>query len=136
MTKIYLVRYGEYSDQGIAGAFSSKKKAQYYCDIKNAIEEYEDYWVDDYILDKYTYPKGIQVVTYYTVCLCKITNLCEREGEVYSEYEEKEIFTEPVIIKEDEESLITVSSITSLEHARKVAYDKYYEWKAKQEDIN
>ena len=38
--KIYIVRYGEYSDQGIAGAFSSKKKAQYYCDIKNAIEEY------------------------------------------------------------------------------------------------
>ena len=75
------------------------------------------------------------MVTYYTVCLSKITNLCDREGEVYSEYEEKEVFSLPIIIKGDDETII-VSSTTSLEHARKVAYDEYYKWKAKQEGLN
>lgn len=133
--KIYIVRYGEYSDQGIAGAFSSRKKAQYYCDIKNAIEEDEDYWVDDYILDEYTYPKGTQVVTYYTTCILKAGGYFFKAGEVYSEYEEKEVFSLPLIIQEDDECLV-VSSITSLEHAKKVAYDEYYKWKAKQEGLN
>ena len=133
--KIYVVRYGEYSDQGIAGVFSSRKKAQYYCAIKNEKEEYEDYWVDDYILDKYTYPKSTQVVTYYTVCLSKVNDRFSKAGEIYSELEEKEVFSLPLIIQGDDECLV-VTSISSLEHARKVAYNEYYKWKAQQEELS
>ena len=40
-----------------------------------------------------------------------------------------------VLIIEDEEDYIHVASTTSLEHAKKVAFDTYYKWKAKQEEV-
>ena len=134
MTKIYLVRYGEYSDQGIAGAFSTEEKAQKYCDVHNELEEYEDYWIDDYELDKDELSSEARVVTYYNVCVYKIFDEYTEAGEVYAEEEEKGIFTKPVIV-EDKEDYIHVASTTSMEHAKKVAFDTYYKWKAAQEEV-
>ena len=37
MEKVYLVRYGCYSDQGIAGAFSTEEKAMRYCEVHNEL---------------------------------------------------------------------------------------------------
>ena len=135
MTKIYLVRYGEYSDQGIAGAFSTKEKAEFYCKIHNDMEDWGgDHWVDEYTLDEHELSKEAKVVTYYSACLSKVFDSYVKAGEIYTEYEEKDIFTKPVII-EDKEDYIHVASTTSLEHAKKVALDTYYKWKAEQEGI-
>lgn len=135
MTKIYLVRYGEYSDQGIAGAFSTKEKAEHYCKIENDKEHwYGEYWVDEYILDEHELSKEARVVTYYNVCISKVFDKYTEAGEIYAEEEEKDILTKPVII-EDEEDYIHVASTTSLEHAKKVAFDTYYKWKAGQEGL-
>lgn len=135
MTKIYLVRYGEYSDQGIAGAFSTKEKAEHYCKIHNDMEDWGgDHWVDEYILDEHELSKEAKVVTYYNVCVSKVFDSYTEAGEIYAEDEEKDILTKPVII-EDEEDYIHVASTTSLEHAKKVAFDTYYKWKAKQEEV-
>ena len=65
MTKIYLVRYGEYSDQGIAGAFFYERKRQ--STIVKFIMIWKigggDHWVDDTFRDEL--PKEAKVVTYY-----------------------------------------------------------------------
>ena len=135
MTKIYLVRYGEYSDQGIAGAFSTKEKAEFYCKIENEKDQwYGDFWIDEYIVDKEEYPKETKVVTYYNVCVSKIFDNYTEAGEVYVEEEEKGILTKPVII-ENKEDYIHVASTTSMKHAKKVAFDTYYKWKAEQEGV-
>lgn len=135
MTKIYLVRYGEYSDQGIAGAFSTKEKAEFYCKIENEKDQwYGDFWIDEYIVDKEEYPKETKVVTYYNVCVSKIFDKYTEAGEVYVEEEEKGILTKPVII-ENKEDYIHVASTTSMKHAKKVAFDTYYKWKAEQEGV-
>ena len=124
MTKVYLVRYGEYSDQGISGVFSTEEKAQKYCDIKNEINSYDDYWIDEYILDEHEMSEDTKVVTYYTCFIATLTTYNQCAGEIYLEDEEKEVLAEPVIIRKYYDG-IEVKSVTSPEHARKVAIEQY-----------
>ena len=65
MTKVYIVRFGEYSNQGIAGVYSTKDKAQRYCDVHNEIEEYTNYWIDERIVDENEISPNTKVVKYY-----------------------------------------------------------------------
>ena len=131
MTKVYVVRYGEYSDQGILGVFSTEEKAQKYCDIHNEMEEYGDYWIDEYELDKYEINPTAKVVTYYKVGIALVDDLDVKKGEFYDwDYEDKEIFVNPVeIIIHDKDKYsypyIEVWSTTSFEHAKKVAIEQY-----------
>ena len=154
MTKIYLVRYGEYSDQGIAGVFSTKEKAEFYCKIENEMREdvYDYYWIDDYTLDEYAYPKGTKVVKYYGAAIFledywsyDKKTLFGKEGEFF--YDENDYPVENRVYTKDTEIRIMDSdkytckevevwSVKGLEHAKKVALDKYYELKAKKEQIN
>ena len=156
MTKVYIVRYGECSDQGIAGVFSSKEKAEFYCKIQNEIDNCytEDYWVDERILDEGEYPVDARVATYYEVSIYledhwnfdrKILfgkkgyfTLDEDEDEIVGD---KRIYTKDVEIEirdsdEFNSKTITVSSIKSLKHAKKVALDEYYKYMAKKEGLS
>lgn len=123
--KVYVVRYGAYSDQGIAGVFSTEEKAKRYCDIKNEVDDfYGDYWIDEYTLDEHEMSKDTKVVTYYSCFITTLTIDSQRAGETYFVGEEKEIFTEPVIIKKYYDG-IQVKSVASPEHAQKVAIEQY-----------
>ena len=123
--KVYVVRYGCYSDQGIAGAFSTEEKAQRYCDIRNKIDKYYgDFWVDAYIIDENEHPADTRVEKYYNVCI----NLEEglyKAGEIYIKDEGYKIYTTPVVIEKHDNDYIYVASTTSLEHAKKVAIEQY-----------
>ena len=134
--KVYVVRFGEYSDQGIAGVFSTKEKAEFYCKVQNEIDSWYDdsYWVDEYVLDKGEIPEDAKVETYYIVCISKVTDDFEKAGTIYLRDEIKQIFTVPTIVT-DEGDYISVSSTESMEHAEKVAIDRYYKWKAEQEGL-
>jgi len=123
--KVYVVRYGAYSDQGIAGAFSTEEKAKRYCDIKNEVNGfYGDYWMNEYILDEHEMSEDTKVVTYYTCFIATSTTFNQCAGKIYLEDEEKEVFTEPVIIRKYYDG-IEVKSVTSPEHAQKVAIEQY-----------
>ena len=141
MTKVYIVRYGEYSNQGIAGAFSTEEKADHYCNIQNQIDSYESYWVDEYELDEYEKPKDAKVVTYYEVgiALEDTWNYNHKElwyhaGDfTYDDYEEKDVFTKPniIIIHDSPEystKEIIVKSSESFEKAKKIAIEQYQIW--------
>ena len=156
MTKVYVVRYGEYSGQGIAGVFSSKERAEFYCKIQNEIENcyIEDYWVDEYILDEDVYPEDTKVATYYGAAIyledCwsyDKKTLYGKKGEfVYGDDEEdypeeKRVYTKDTIIRIQDSDEYTykeveVYSIKGLEHAKKVALDEYYKYMAKKEGIS
>ena len=140
MTEVYIVRYGEYSDQGIAGVFSTKEKAQKYCDIHNEIEDYEEYWIDDYKLDKYELPEDTKVVIYYGCTIYLNDSLYNKKGELYfKDMEEKRIYTKDVEIRIQDDAefwnYIEVWSVKGKEHAKKVALDKYYEILAEKEGV-
>ena len=123
--KVYVVRYGAYSDQGIAGVFSTEEKAKRYCDIKNEVDDfYGDYWIDEYTLDEHEMSKDTKVVTYYSCFIATLTTDSQRAGEIYLEDEEKEVLGEPVIIKKYYDG-IEVKSVASPEHAQKVAIEQY-----------
>lgn len=125
MKTVYVVRYGEYSDQGIAGVFSNEKLAQKYCDIKNSTRNfgnyYPNYWVDEYVLDKDAYDLDTRVEKYYEFTLWfeggKITD-------TYSGDSNNRIYTMDTVIEEGKE-YITVYSVKSSEHAKKVAYEQF-----------
>ena len=148
MTKVYIVRYGEYSDQGIAGVFSTKEKAQKYCDVHNEIEDYEDYWINDYELDGDELSEDTKVVTYYG-CIIYLNNRISSDGTRYyhkkgdidsEDMEEKRIYTKDVEIKVFSgvdwlQEYIEVWSVKGKEHAKKVALDKYYEILAEKEGV-
>ena len=153
MTKVYGVRYGEYSGQGIAGVFSSKEKAEFYCKIQNEIENCycEDYWVDEYTLDEDVYPEDTKVVTYYGAAIYlddywssnKLYG--KKKGEfVYEEDEfpeEKRVYTKDTIIRIQDSDEYTykeveVYSVKGLEYAKKIALDEYYKYIAKKEGIS
>ena len=148
MTKVYIVRYGEYSDQGIAGVFSTEEKAQKYCDINNEIEDYEDYWIDDYELDEDELSADAKVVTYYG-CTIYLEDCIGMDGIRYyhkkgdmdfEDMEEKRIYTKDVDIRvQTGDDLvyecIEVWSAKGKEHAKKVALDKYYEILAEKEGV-
>lgn len=155
MTKVYIVRYGEYSDQGIAGVFSSKEKAEFYCKIQNEIDYCytEDYWVDERILDEGEYPADAKVVTYYGAAIyledcwsCDKKTLYGKKGEfVYGDDEEdypeeKRVYTKDTIVKIQDSDEYTykeveVYSVKGLEHAKKIALDEYYKYIAKKEGL-
>lgn len=123
--KVYVVRYGAYSGQGIAGVFSTEEKAKRYCDIKNEVDDfYGDYWIDECTLDEHEMSEDTKVVTYYSCFITTLTIDSQRAGETYFVGEEKEIFTEPVIIKKYYDG-IQVKSVASPEHAQKVAIEQY-----------
>ena len=124
MTKVYIVRFGEYSGQGIAGVYSTEEKAQRYCDVHNELSEYENYWVDDRILDEDEVSPDTKVVTYYCVCISIKDDEWDKAGTIYFRDEEKDILTSPLII-EKEDDYIGVKSTTSMEHAEKVAIEQY-----------
>lgn len=135
MTKVYLVRYGCYSGQGIAGVFSTEEKAQRYCNIHNKLEEdwYNDYYVDEYELDKEVLPDDTKVVSYYQAWIALVdiwnwnhTELLQKAGELeYNVEPENEIYTKPVVIERSRDDMIFIKSTTSLEHAKKVAIEQY-----------
>lgn len=126
MTKVYVVRFGEYSDQGIAGVFSSEEKAKKYCEIQNEIEGYEDFWVDEYTLDEDEVPKEAKVATYYVARISTKTDRWSTAGKIYCAGEEKRIYTKDVEIEVNENcDVIEVASVRSLEHAKKVAIEQY-----------
>lgn len=123
--KVYVVRYGAYSDQGIAGVFSTKEKAKRYCDIKNEVNDfYDDYRVDEYTLDEHEMSEDTKVVTYYACFIATSTTDSQRAGEIYFEDEEKRVLAEPVIIKKYYDG-IEVKSVASPKHAYKVAIEQY-----------
>ena len=124
LTKVYIVRFGEYSDQGIAGVYSTEEKAQRYCDVHNEMEEYTNYWIDERILDEDEISPETKVVTYYCVCISLKDDQWDKAGEIYFRDEEKDILTSPVTI-EKEDDYISVRSITSMEHAEKIAIEQY-----------
>ena len=140
MTKVYIVRYGEYSDQGIAGVFSTEEKAQKYCDINNELEDYEDYWIDDYELDEDELPSDTKVVTYYGCTVYLNDSLYNKKGDLeFEDMEEKRIYTKDVEVKIQDDAefwnYIEVWSVKGTEHAKKVALDKYYEILAGKEGV-
>ena len=141
MTKVYIVRYGEYSDQGIAGVFSTEEKAQKYCDIQNELKDYEDYWIDERELDKDVLPNDTKVVTYYGCTVYLNDSLYIKKGAIDTEdMEEKRIYTKDVEVEvqtgEDKVyEYIEVWSAKGTEHAKKVALDKYYEILAEKEGV-
>lgn len=124
MTKVYIVRFGEYSDQGIAGVYSTEEKAQRYCDVHNELSEYENYWIDDRILDEDEVSSDTKVVTYYCACISIEDDEWDRAGTIYFREEEKNVLTSPLII-EKQDDYISVKSTTSMEHAEKVAIEQY-----------
>ena len=142
MTKVYVVRYGEYSDQGISGVFSTKEKAQKYCDIQNELKDYEDYWIDERELDKDVLPNDTKVVTYYGCTVYLNDSLYIKKGAIDTEdMEEKRIYIKDVEVEvqtgEDKAyEYIEVWSVKGTEHAKKVALDEYYKYIAKKEGIS
>ena len=156
MTKVYIVRYGEYSDQGIAGVFSSKEKAEFYCKIQNEIDycNMESYWIDERILDEDEYSGDTEVATYYGASVY-LEDCWSHDGRILygkkgefaygneeEDYpEEKRVYTKDVIIKvtDSDEYLnkeVEVWSVKGIEHAKKVALDEYYKYIAKKEGIS
>ena len=141
MTKVYIVRYGEYSDQGIAGVFSTEEKAQRYCDIQNELEDYEDYWIDERELDEDVLPDDTKVVTYYGCTVYLNDSLYIKKGAIDTEdMEEKRIYTKDVEVEvqtgdDRVYEYIEVWSVKGTEHAKKVALDKYYEILAEKEGV-
>ena len=125
MKTVYVVRYGEYSDQGIAGVFSNEKLAQKYCEIQNATHSFGNYHanyrVDEYILDKDAYDLDTRVEPYYEYTLWYEGN---KITDTYSDGPDNRIFTRDTVIEEGEE-YITVYSIKSSEHAKKVALEQF-----------
>ena len=133
MDKIYLVRYGCYSDQGIAGAFSTEEKAKRYCEVHNEINgEYADpYWVDEIIVDLYEVNPNAKVVTYYTAIIAlkdernpDKLQFWTKKGEIMDTYADKDFYSKNTIVNITED-YIEVKSITSEEHAKKVAIEQY-----------
>lgn len=124
MTKVYLVRYGEYSDQGIAGVFSTEEKAQRYCDIQNKIDNYTDFWVSEYKVDEEEYPEDTKIELYYSVWIATEDDGFVKSGTIYLEDESDEVFTRPVVIEKTGDSIL-VKSTKSMEHAKKVAIEQY-----------
>ena len=121
MKKVYVVRYGQYSDQGIAGVFSTEEKADKFCEVKNQLTEdnwYSPFWVDEYELDKEEYKGEIKLAKYYHVWLD-----CE-DGDIYEDDEETMIYTKDVVV-EVSDDCIDVKSTKSIEHAKKVAIERY-----------
>ena len=51
MTTIYVVTTGEYSDYGICAMFSSKEKADQYCERFKKHADYTGYDIEEYTLD-------------------------------------------------------------------------------------
>lgn len=153
MTEVYVVRYGAYSDQGIAGVFSNKEKAEFYCKIQNEIDNCycENYWIDTYVLDEEVIPDNSKVATYYGTAIyledCwsyDKKTLFGKKGEfVYDDDypEEKRIYTKDTEIRIlDRDNIaykeIEVYSVKGIEHAKKVALDEYYKYMAKKEGIS
>ena len=124
LTKVYIVRFGAYSDQGIAGVYSTEEKAQRYCDVHNEMEEYASYWIDERVIDEDEISPETKVVTYYCVCISLKDDQWDKAGEIYFRDEEKDILTSPVTI-EKEDDYISVRSTTSMEHVEKVAIEQY-----------
>lgn len=119
--KVYIVRYGEYSDQGIDAVFSNKEEAEKYCYVHNRITEdkynrkfrCEEWDVDDCII------KGKPILdTYHVASIHKET------GAVTQDKDEICLYTKDVII-ENWAFYITVKSIRSYEQAKKIAIKQY-----------
>ena len=126
MTTVYLVRYGCYSDQGIAGVFSTQEKAQKYCDVHNEINDYDDYYVEEYELDEVEVSPDAAVVVYYYTYIALKDDGYQKAGHLFRSGEEKKILTTPVVITKDtSDSVVRVASIMSLDHAKKVAIEQY-----------
>ena len=126
MTKVYIVRFGEYSDQWIAGVFSTEEKARKYCDVYNEVDTYENYWIDDRTLDEDEVSPEAKVVTYYSVCIAIESDDYMEAGEIYCKEEEKDIYTKPVVINHMKNSdYIEVRFTESMEKATKIAIEQY-----------
>ena len=133
MEKIYLVKYGCYSDQGIAGAFSTEEKAKRYCEVHNEmVGKYGDpYYVDEIIVDLYEVRPGTKVVTYYYATISLVdewnhdhTELWVKKGEFINCYTDKDFYNKDteIDIKDD---FIEVKSIKGEEYAKKIAVEQY-----------
>ena len=126
--KVYVVRFGEYSDQGIAAVFSSEEEAEKYCYVQNNISEnylYDNHWVDEYILDECKIEGTPIIKRYYVATLEKETgDFFEDELSAGDERIEDCLYTKDVIVEETD-FYIMVKSTKSYEHARKVAIEKY-----------
>lgn len=121
--KVYVVRYGEYSDQGISGVFSTKKAAQLYCNVHNKLDPYwGGFWVAEYILDEHKYSENTTVTKYYMVSINKTTG--EFEVDIDDEYEEYMVGDKEVVVEELDD-VFEVFSSKSFEHAKKIAIEKY-----------
>ena len=120
--KVYVVTVGEYSDYGIEKIFLCKSKAEKYIEIYNnkgkyysaQLEEYETY--DDNI----SYDLKNETKYYWQ-------SINMRTGELKYSGEEKIISNKKTIIEKNEyhSHILTVYSSISLEHAKKVAIEKY-----------
>ena len=136
MEKVYLVRYGCYSDQGIAGVFSTEEKAKKYCEIHNEINgKYADpYWVDEWIVDLDVIRPEAKVVTYYVARIpledewnANHTELWAKKGDFDPNedgWTEKDIYSRDVVICKEKDQIV-VYSVYSNEHAKKVAIEQY-----------
>ena len=123
--KVYIVRYGEYSDQGIACVFSNKKQAETYCVIKNELDTWNHYWIDDRILNEEAFPKEVKIVDVWEASIRKATGDLEVDEEP-----RKEIFEQEVKITgiNDDYAYIIAESTISPRHAKKVAIEQYQKY--------
>ena len=126
MEKVYLVRYGCYSDQGIAGAFSTEEKAIKYCEVHNEINgKYVDpYWVDEIIVDLYEVNPNVKVVTYYIACISIVDDEFASKGEIFAKTEERDFYSKNTVITKYSDH-IEVKSVKSMEQAVKIAEEQY-----------
>lgn len=71
MKKIYIVTTGEYSDYQIVTCFSSKKKAEKYCAIKNDSDKWSKYYVEEHDVDSADVDDNIKVRYVYRAYFLK-----------------------------------------------------------------
>ena len=136
MTKVYVVMSGEYSDISVEGVFSTKAKAEKYCQIHEKTDPYSaPFWVNDFELDEDEINPNAEVKTYYEVSIAlediwnsPHTELWTHKGDFILNEEDNitndKVFINPVVIEKIKDE-IYVSSIYGFEHAKKVAIEQY-----------
>lgn len=131
--EIYIVTSGCYSDYGINAVFSTREKAQEYCDMhNNSSESWDSYSVETYAVDE-PYEE-IPCVVMVKPCNGSV------KAVLYSENEEGEYFPSCFDMDETVKDVlgtvfVKVRFSKDKEAMRKSAIDYYYAYMAKKEGL-
>ena len=145
MNKVYVVECGYYSGKSISAIFSTEEQAKRYCDIKNELTERADeYYYNEYELDKDIYSPNTKVVSYYC-CSLYLEDVWDwnHEKVLYPKGScttnntvVKRVYTEDTILNYSTNKVIlTVYSTKGFNYAYKIAQDEYYKYQAEKEGI-